>query len=180
MLKVRNSLWLISDTHFGHHNIIAFQQRPANHELIMLSEWIFRIRDDDQVLHLGDVFLGSKGNAARWSAVISRLPGKKYLIMGNHDKRKPSLYERAGFTIVPEFVSHGIAFTHRPVSEGFPGPAGDFHTNIHGHTHSNTFHPDHDGVPDPNITYINVCVEHTELAPVQLGSLFKGGIGKST
>lgn len=39
---VTNALWVTSDTHYGHGNIVRFQQRPTNHEVIMLSNWIRR------------------------------------------------------------------------------------------------------------------------------------------
>lgn len=156
-MKIANRTWLISDTHFGHKNIIKFQGRPESHEVIMLSEWIKYVREDEDILHLGDVFMGKDGNPARWAAVVSRLPGNKFLILGNHDKQKRDLYERAGFTIIPEFVRQGVAFTHRPISVEFPGPTEGangigvpWHTNIHGHTHQNIMTPstdpsDHDG-----------------------------------
>lgn len=140
----------------------------------MLSEWIWRVRDEDQILHMGDVFLGKQGNPARWAAILSRMPGEKFLILGNHDKQKPALYEQAGFTIVEPFVVNGFAFTHRPISADYPHEnLRNWHTNIHGHTHSNMFNPDHDGLTFPDKRYINVCVEHTKLAPVQLGQIWK-------
>ncbi|MDE2104115.1 MAG: metallophosphoesterase [Patescibacteria group bacterium] len=173
-LRVNNKLWLISDTHFGHRNIVKFQQRPESHEVIMLSEWIKRVGEDDQILHLGDVWM--KGSPWRWAAVISRLPGQKFLIKGNHDKDRDDTYESAGFTIVEEFgLDNGYVFTHRPVTTLFLGPTekwGGWHTNIHGHTHGNPHHPE-DGDPLEGKNYINVCVELTELAPVQLGNVWK-------
>ena len=57
-IRVSNALWVWSDTHFGHKNIIKFQQRPETHEVIMLDNWIKRVPEDAQILHLGDVFLG--------------------------------------------------------------------------------------------------------------------------
>lgn len=176
-LRVNNKLWVISDTHFGHQNIIKFQQRPVNHEVIMLSEWAERVDQRHQILHLGDVFLGKGGNAKRWASIIRYMPGEKFLVMGNHDKQKPELYEYAGFTIVKPFVYEGFAFTHYPItsreSKYFNVQADDYwHTNIHGHTHSNEYKPDHDGIPIEDKRYINVCVEHTNLAPVQLGNIW--------
>jgi len=57
-LKITNKTWLISDTHFGHKNIVQYQQRPESHEVIMLSEWIDAVGEHDDILHLGDVFMG--------------------------------------------------------------------------------------------------------------------------
>lgn len=171
-MNFRNATWIIADTHFGHKNIVAFQQRPESHEAIMLSEWIWRVRETDPILHLGDVFMGKGGSAARWAAIISRLPGRKFLILGNHDRCKPGLYEQAGFTIVPEFITHdGFAVTHRPVSLEHPGPPGEWHTNVHGHVHANEYRPEHDGTPLEGKRYVNVSVEVTNFAPQQFGNV---------
>ncbi len=195
-LKVANKLWLISDTHFGHRNIIKFQQRPESHE-IMLSEWIKAVGPDDQILHLGDVWM--KASTWRWVAIISNLPGRKYLILGNHDKDKLQAYEDAGFTIVDPFIHRGVAFSHRPVTNEYPLWAGEggrlqgvgraqslmrgagieppagrgWHTNIHGHIHGNVLGAiaEHDGSPLPAKKYVNVSVEATGLKPVRLGTV---------
>lgn len=205
-LRVTNKLWLISDTHFGHKNIVKFQQRPESHHELMLSEWIWRVQPNDQILHLGDVFMGKSGNPARWAAILSRLPGEKFLILGNHDKQKTSLYAQASFTVVKPFVHLGHAFTHRPVSYlfpvdapesraqaearlkylqtpgvTFPDPGKGWHTNIHGHIHGNTiaqsegYEGGEGGFYIPGKTYINVCVEVTDFAPVQLGNVWGEG-----
>lgn len=172
MLRVSNKLWLISDTHFGHKNIVRYQQRPPNHEVIMLSEWIRAVREDEQILHLGDVFMGRRGNAHRWAAVLSRLPGRKYLILGNHDSSPPELYEEAGFTIIEEFAWRGIAFTHRPASVEYPVPSSwRWDVNIHGHTHANPYRPEHDGTYLEEKRYINVSIEVMNFKPVRLGNI---------
>ena len=186
-LRVNNKLWLISDTHFGHDNIVRFQQRPTNHEVIMASEWIRRVREEDQILHLGDVAFGRGGRIPRWLDVIGRLPGQKFLILGNHDDPSKYDYAKAGFDIVPEFIHEGVAFSHRPVArrmvfddlhrrpfdaEESPLLDADWLVNIHGHTHSNNWNPDHDGTPLGDRAYLNVCVEHTGLAPVRLGNVY--------
>lgn len=199
-LRLRNSTWVIADTHFGHKNIIKFCQRPESHDVMMLSNWIERVGEDDDILHLGDVFLGKQGNPLRWARVMSRLPGKKYLILGNHDKQKRSVYEDiAGFEIIEPFIHLGVAFSHRPVTPEFPIWAGErkqkdatrqrllqnnplpldasagWHTNIHGHIHGNTLaeaaERHGEAGPLPDKTYINVSVEVTNLAPVQVGQV---------
>ena len=171
-LIVNNKLWIISDTHFGHKGILKFGQRPAGHELIMISEWINRVKEDDQILHLGDVFVYcSKGGARRWAKLVSRLPGKKFLIFGNHDEYKLEIYLEAGFEPVEPFIHKGVAFTHEPVSDINP-IKGEWHMNVHGHTHQNEYVPEHDGILHEGKTYLNVCVEHTGLAPIQLGNIW--------
>jgi calcineurin-like phosphoesterase family protein len=196
MLSVNNKLWIISDTHWGHRNIIKFQQRPESHDVIMLSEWIARVKEDDQILHLGDVFMGKSGNPLRWASVISRLPGEKFLIKGNHDNLKNNVYtELAGFTVIEPFVKYGHAFTHFPISVAHPlfganaerHPDGRnelepaWHTNIHGHIHGNELNPLYGDKYIEGKTYINVSVEVMNLKPHQLGNIWQSGtVGERT
>ena len=205
-LSPRNSTWIISDTHFGHKNIIKFQQRPETHEEIMLSNWIERVGEDDVILHLGDVFLGKDGNPLRWASIISRMPGRKYLIPGNHDKQKRRLYEEvAGFQVIRPFIHNGIAYTHRPISSDFPvfhdeWDSNDtlvdwfrlhdtvrdakaregWHTNVHGHIHGNSLNWSADLYDEPSPfadkLYVNACVEVNDFAPIQLGNLLPKAI----
>jgi calcineurin-like phosphoesterase family protein len=192
-VEIRNSTWIWSDTHFGHRNIIKFQQRPEGHETIMLSNWAERVHEEDTILHLGDVFLGSRGNTGRWTSILRYMPGRKYLILGNHDGYGREVYEEAGFTIIDPFIWKGVTFTHRPITKAFPGHPeddvlgvrsanlllDDWHTNIHGHIHGNTLETNHhqdDGDPLPNKKYVNVCVEVLDLGPRQVGSLIHGGL----
>ena len=188
-LRVQNKLWIISDTHFGHKNIIRFAQRPETHEVIMLSNWIDRVKDGDQVLHLGDVFAGKQGNPDRWAKVLSRMPGEKFLIKGNHDPTDDTLFEKAGFEIVQPFIftpkkeplkGIPVAITHEPIGTKW-SPGGfrleDWHVNLHGHCHRGAFGDfsvipkEIDGEPIEGKQYVNACVEWTDLAPMQLGSL---------
>lgn len=176
-MKVTNKTWLISDTHFGHRNIVIFQQRPESHEVIMLDEWIKAVGEGDDILHLGDVFMGKQGNPARWANVISRLPGRKYLIKGNHDKAKDDLYRMAGFTIIPEFKQANVVFTHRPITklDHWAITQAEWTTNIHGHIHGNVLgqnprDPEDQYILD-NKTYINMSVEVRDFKPVRMGNV---------
>ena len=57
-------IWIISDTHFCHKNIIAYSGRPfktveeMNDEII--KRWNNKVGKDDFVIHLGDFALGKK------------------------------------------------------------------------------------------------------------------------
>lgn len=81
------NMWFISDTHWGHSNIIRFCSRPfssveeMNEKLI--ENWNEVVKPEDTVWHLGDFAFFSKPKIEN---VLSRLNGNKHLILGNHDQ----------------------------------------------------------------------------------------------
>ena len=81
-----SKIYFTSDHHFGHANIIRFCNRPfANVEEMnetLIARWNEKIQPQDEVYHLGDFGLNSKEELA---AILDRLNGKKYLIVGNHE-----------------------------------------------------------------------------------------------
>lgn len=86
-----NNIFFISDTHFFHDNIIKLSKRPfrdMSHMIETIVErWNAKVRPGDVVIHLGDVFLlWGKKDIEKGNAMLSRLNGQKYLIIGNHDR----------------------------------------------------------------------------------------------
>ena len=79
-------VFIISDTHFNHANIIKYCNRPFKDtkemDEMMIKNWNETVSNKDIVLHLGDFGLGKKEYIA---SIVKRLNGKKILIMGNHD-----------------------------------------------------------------------------------------------
>lgn len=79
--------WFISDTHFGHANIIRYSNRPykdvTEMNEKMIQEWNKLVKPGDNVYHLGD-YAFMKPDPLR--ALTWRLMGHKHLILGNHDK----------------------------------------------------------------------------------------------
>lgn len=80
-------IFFISDTHFGHANVIKYSQRPYSsvEEMneAMISNWNAIVKPNDIVWHLGDF---SFSNLQETIKVIDRLNGKINLVLGNHDK----------------------------------------------------------------------------------------------
>lgn len=78
-------IWFISDTHFGHENIIYYAGRPFEGATEMDEElidaWNARVRPDDLVYHLGDFAMDAKHGVA----IRRNLNGAIRLIVGNHD-----------------------------------------------------------------------------------------------
>ncbi len=78
--------WFISDTHFGHANIIRYCARPfatvTEMDAALIATWNEAVAPDDEVWHLGDFCFR---NPRAPSSYLSRLHGRKHLVWGNHD-----------------------------------------------------------------------------------------------
>jgi len=172
-------IWLISDTHFGHSNILKFADRDG--ELIrgklfetveemdetMIDNWNKTVKPGDKVYHLGDVFMGPKEDfIKKWK----RLNGQKRLILGNHDDAK--FFARhelvAKISMWRMFPEHGLLLTHTPAHEStlFEGRFKDKQPiNVHGHIHQN---------PAPTEKHRCVCVEHINYTPIHIEDVRDG------
>jgi calcineurin-like phosphoesterase family protein len=83
---MKNS-WFVSDTHFGHTNIIRYSKRPfaetAEHDETLISNWNRSVAPTDDVYFLGDFIFRSKDRAID---IRRRLHGAQFhFIVGNHD-----------------------------------------------------------------------------------------------
>jgi calcineurin-like phosphoesterase family protein len=175
------STWLVSDTHFGHENIVGFCRRPHDHEQVIMEEWAQTVPDDGTVLHLGD--LSYRNNSFFKNMIAKHLTGaRKLLIQGNHDRQRPNFYRDSGFKIVKPFEIFyttpkagvwTVSFSHYPLKE----PASKFeHVHIHGHIHNNGY----GGKESPFIPFsagqINISVEQMHYRPCKLDDLLNGYI----
>lgn len=82
------NIWITSDTHYSHRNIIRYCNRPFNtieeHDEELIRRFNSRVGYDDIVYHLGDFCLGDSRASTN---IYRRLNGReKILIKGNHDK----------------------------------------------------------------------------------------------
>lgn len=93
-----DEIFFTSDLHFGHRRILEFTNRPwetvdeMNEGLI--RRWNEFVPDDATVVVAGDVAFTSAKKAAEF---LSRMNGKKILVIGNHDRglmRKPVFREQ--------------------------------------------------------------------------------------
>ena len=112
-------IYFTSDLHFWHKNAIIYTNRPfetveeMNEKLI--EYWNKTVHANDEVYILGDVTMVRPGRATE---IISRLKGRKYLLMGNHDYfAREKQFEPAACGI------EWVKMYHEPY-------------NLHGHLHS--------------------------------------------
>ena len=153
------TVFVTSDHHFNHENIIKFVGRPFESVLemnaIMIENWNKTVKPNDIVWHLGDFrWKHDVGQSA--SGILSRLNGRISLIQGNHDPRG---WGRDVWTLKVAGV-HCVLF-HYPIESWNNRLKGAVH--IHGHTHR------------PQLVSarnrFNVCVEATGYKPVAVETL---------
>lgn len=125
-------IYIIGDTHFGHTELVTkYGARPEDFESQITRKWQDTVHDDDLIIHLGDAIVGRMVN---WK-LIEKLPSRKILVVGNHDRKPPAWYMTHGFDFACEsFVLNmfglRILFSHEPMLTG------EFDLNIHGHLHA--------------------------------------------
>ena len=165
-------VFLISDTHFGHKNILKFEHngkplRPFSSltemHVEIIERWNATVGPQDKVYHLGDVAFTKEG-----LKIMGLLNGKKRLIRGNHDLFKTRSYLDHFEEIYGVRQINGIWLTHVPMwQEGVEQDR--VKLNVHGHLHANVVdHP----------KYVNVSVEQINYTPVSIDDLPTAGAKK--
>lgn len=161
-------IYVTSDTHFNHNNIIEYCNRPFNsieemNETI-IKNWNDTITNDDYVFFLGDFCLGNRENLIELG---HKLNGHKILIMGNHDRVSATAFKDAGFEtihkkgVIVKFDEFDITiqFSHAPkYNDELVYP------NVHGHVHDKA---------ENDAMHFCACLEVNDYKPVLLDDIVK-------
>ena len=137
-------VFVISDTHFFHRRLWEVLHktedggRDPNNTQSIMQLWANTVKEDDMVLHLGDVVVGLP--VGEISQNVRWLPGNIFLLPGNHDRtsQKLNIYRNCGWAIIQPFdviINDLIVhFSHEPIppEEILPNVL-----NVHGHIHQN-------------------------------------------
>ena len=149
------NMWLIADTHFFHRRMIELCGRPEDFTHLIISNWQAVAKPDGITIHLGDAHFGRNADL---KPILDSIPGRKWLIQGNHDGNGKRWYLRNGFDWVGDaMLYNGVWLTHEPSKIL---PEGAF-INIHGHLH-NTKPADHKEFPHCKL----LSLEYTDYKPV--------------
>ena len=171
------SVFLVSDTHFGHVGVTKFLRedgtklRPWDSveemDEEMVKRWNETVKPTDKVYHLGDVVINRKA-----LSILHRLNGDKVLIKGNHDIFKLEDYTQHFRDIRAYHVMNNYILSHIPVHAESKGR---FAGNIHGHLHSNkVMSSKHAGArQEVDPWYQCVCVEQTDFRPILFEDVLK-------
>jgi calcineurin-like phosphoesterase family protein len=111
--------FVTSDLHFGHKNIIVYENRPfltvEEMDQKLIQNWNNVVSKTDKVFVLGDVSFYDK---EKTKELVTQLNGKKILICGNHDKgRNVQWWLDVGFQEVSKFpiiINEFIVLSHEP------------------------------------------------------------------
>lgn len=129
----------ISDWHYGHRNVIQFDDRPfadVNHMNATLEyRWNLAVSPEDTVYALGDMFWCSQEEA---EAVLGRLNGKIVLIKGNHDRVHGGVFAKR-FSSIRDYAEindegRRVVLCHYPIPTFKNHMRGWFH--LYGHVHN--------------------------------------------
>lgn len=128
-------IWVWSDQHFYHKNIIEFSERPYE-SLEQMNEHLIAnyneyVGENDICIWVGDI--GLKGTTIL-NELLSRCNGYKILVIGNHDfngkKLRKLAFDETHLIYTINYPDVNLVFTHYPM-ENIPWPW----VNIHGHLH---------------------------------------------
>ena len=162
-------VWVFSDLHLGHDNIIGYRNRPfrdvGHMDNALFDRWAGALdweAPGATLVCVGDVAFKrgmTEGNFAR----IAAMPGRKILVPGNHDFSGTGELRVEGFDEACALLyARGdpkLVFTHVPLRADHL-PAG--WVNVHGHMHDD---------PPTETPHINVSVEQLDYSPVALSRL---------
>lgn len=171
-------IWLTSDWHLGHTNIIKFCGRPfanaTEMDQALLDYHNQFVKPSDHVYNLGDLTMqrGGKVNQEAFIKQIKRFNGHKRLLLGNHDHFPIKTYLEAGFEKIYATwrgIGRGFIISHIPIH---PGSLGSASANVHGHIHDQASPKSALFVKENGSVvvkpYINICVEVTNYRPLAI------------
>ena len=152
--------FFIADTHFGHAEIIGYENRPfadvREMDEAIIRNWNETVTEADTVFVVGDFSVYVKEKTAE---ILGRLKGHKRLVMGNHDTESEQFYMDCGFEGVSRYpvIYDGFwILSHEPMYINSNMP----YANIFGHVHANPIYSDY------SAQSFCVCCERINYTPI--------------
>lgn len=162
----KGKIYVFSDAHFDHSNIIRYCRRPfdstrqMNQELLV--NWKSFVKENDTIYYLGDMTYGRNRHPTDYW--LGKLSGAKYYIRGNHDsdsiRRAEVIHDRYGI----EYCDYKFLLMHNPHR-----PLGYNEWIIHGDKHNNDLE-EYPFINQKNKT-VNVCADVVNYTPLSLDTL---------
>lgn len=140
------NIFFTSDLHFGHKNIIRFDQRPFSTveemDKALIDNWNKKVKPGDLVYVLGDMFWTSDTKYVQ--NILNQLNGQVILIKGNHDKWTHNLSNKKLLAKIKDVddivVTLADGNKRRCILSHYYMPFYNSHyygaIHLHGHTHN--------------------------------------------
>ena len=133
----------ISDLHFGHRNILMYDDRPFNSvdemEEAMTSLWNETVKPGDTTYILGDVVWNAEPK--EWKRILTALNGKKIVVKGNHDPterlkrmKRDGIIEDWAHQLVVKDNGRSVVLNHSPMPFFVNQHKEDWY-HLYGHVH---------------------------------------------
>ena len=131
----------IADLHFGHKNIIRYDNRPfktaEEMDNTLIENWNKVVSNEDCVFILGDISWYDDDKTVQ---IFKQLNGTKVLIKGNHDNIKRNSELAKCFTSIQDYAELYLDKKNKVVMSHYPMLFynGQFRDSIHlyGHVHN--------------------------------------------
>lgn len=161
------NLFVTSDQHFFHNNIIKYHNRPFDTTSEMNKHIINcyneRVTNNDLCIHLGDLMYCYGSNFEDLKIIFKELNGRKVLVRGNHDTLPIEKYYELGFELVSDILFfEDKLFCHYPfedpnkfsvIEKKFNNQLHNYKTLYYGHIHSRE-------AISRRIEMVNCCVDY--------------------
>ena len=161
----KDEIYLLSDLHLGHSDIIWGAARPyplgdsKRMDKVLINNWNNTIKPSDTVYYLGDLTYNLDRRTCDY--YLSKLNGNIEFIKGNHDGSMEDLPEQMTIS----YSGRNFLLIHDPKFR----PKGYYGWTIHGHVHNSRI-SDYPFIDFTNKT-VNVCCELTGYHPIRLGEI---------
>jgi len=159
-------VFLISDLHFDHTNIIRYCDRPfrTSKEMneVLLRNWNSTVRPFDTVYFLGDLTFGPDRHSCDYW--LERFNGRVFFIRGNHDADLIHKATELPNNFVVQYRGHKFMLSHKPSR-----PAYWTGWIIHGDKHNN--HLDEYPFINRARMTLNVSAEVVNYKPISIENI---------
>ncbi|MBR2284162.1 MAG: hydrolase [Ruminococcus sp.] len=169
-------IFYTADPHFGHERIITLCSRPFSSAEEMnealISRWNSVVGEEDDIYVLGDVMYRSKTPPDK---ILSRLSGKKHLIVGNHDEDRlddpdfTRFFESIDNYLIIDDEGRKVVLFHYPILEWYGSYRGYYH--VFGHIHN--MDNDAQRIMLPNRMAFNAGADIWDFTPVTLDQMIE-------
>lgn len=159
------NIYFMADTHFGHKNIIEYENRPfktvEEMDNVLINNWNKVVKSNNKIFFLGDFSFYNKEKTIQ---ICNKLNGRKIMIKGNHDNNSNKYYFDCGFENVIEYpiiLENFWILSHEPMYINSNMP----YANLFGHVHNNKIYCDY------SEQSFCVCAERINYTPIEFNDI---------